>query len=82
MAPEPVFAGALSGMEDQYCWFDDMRKELPMLGWILLVILLVAIFGLGTVLEVAVELLLLAVLVVVLLAVAGWFLARSKNTTR
>ena len=55
-----------------------------MLGWILLVILLVAIFGLGTVLEVAVELLLLAVLVVALLAVAGWFLARSrsKNTTR
>ncbi len=53
-----------------------------MLGWILLVIVLIAIFGLGTVLEVAVELLLLAVLIVALLAVGGFLLARSKSGDR
>ena len=53
-----------------------------MLGWILLVIVLVAIFGLGTVLEVAVELLLAAVLIVALIAVGGFLFARSKAGDR
>lgn len=50
-----------------------------MLGWILLVIVLVALFGLGTVLEVAIELLLAAVLIVALIAVGAYLLARSKT---
>lgn len=50
-----------------------------MLGWILLVVVLVVLFGLGTVLEVALELLLAAVLIVALLAVGGYLLARSKT---
>ena len=50
-----------------------------MLGWILLVVVLVALFGLGTVLEVALELLLAAVLIVALLAVGAYLLARSKT---
>lgn len=49
-----------------------------MLGWILLAIVLVVVFGLGTVLEVAIELLLAAVLVLALIAVAGYFLMRSR----
>lgn len=53
-----------------------------MLGWILLAIVLVAIFGLGTVLEVAVELLLAAVLIVALIAVAGYLVTRSKAGDR
>lgn len=50
-----------------------------MLGWILLFVVLVIIFGLGTVLEVALELLLGAVLVLALIAVVGYLLLRSKS---
>lgn len=53
-----------------------------MLGWILLFVVLVAIFGLGTVLEVAVELLLGAVLVVVLIALGVFLYTRSKAGDR
>ena len=53
-----------------------------MLGWVLLLVVLIAVFGLGTVLEVAVELLLAAVLLVALVAVGGYMLARSKSGDR
>lgn len=53
-----------------------------MLGWVLLAIVLVAIFGLGTVLEVAIELLLAALLILALIAVGGYLLMRSRGGDR
>lgn len=53
-----------------------------MLGWVLLAIVLVAIFGLGTVLEVAIELMLAAALVLALVVVAGYLLVRARTGDR
>lgn len=53
-----------------------------MLGWILLAVVLIAIFGLGTVLEVALELLLGVVLVLAVLAIGGYLLVRAKAGDR
>lgn len=53
-----------------------------MLGWVLLFVVLVVIFGLGTVLEVALELLLGVVLVLALIAVVGYLLVRSRAGDR
>lgn len=55
-----------------------------MLGWVLLAIVLIAVFGLGTVLEVAIEALLVVLLLVAILAVGGYLLMRSRagDTTR
>lgn len=53
-----------------------------MLAWILLIIVLVAVFGLGTVLEVAIELMLGIVLVLALLVVGGYLLLRGRTGDR
>jgi hypothetical protein len=52
------------------------------LGWILLVVVLIAVFGVGTVLEVAIELLLATVLILALLVVGGYLFLRAKTGDR
>lgn len=54
-----------------------------MLGWILLAIVVAAVLGvLGTPLELALEIILALLVVVGLVAAAGYLLVRSKNGDR